>query len=154
MDTSSKNGTFYAKDLVTNLTSSRKPLPDWNKLVFGHNSTDHMLVIDWDSKNGWHAPEIKPFGNFEIHPFNSTLHYALENFEGTKAYKTKEGDIRTFRMECNMYRMKHSNAVQTFPDFDALELKKCIIELLKVDHMWIPPHRGYSLYIRPTGISM
>ena len=27
----------------------------------GKNFTDHMLVCDWDSINGWHTPKISPF---------------------------------------------------------------------------------------------
>lgn len=30
---------------------------------------------------------------------------------------------------------------------------KCIIELLKLDKAWVPEGEGYSLYVRPTGIS-
>jgi len=31
---------------------------------------------------------------------------------------------------------------------------KCIIELLKIDKSWIPNKKGFSLYIRPCGMSM
>lgn len=31
---------------------------------------------------------------------------------------------------------------------------ECIKELVKLDHEWIPKKRGFSLYIRPTYISM
>jgi branched-chain amino acid aminotransferase len=39
-----------------------------------------MLTISWNDKNGWGKPEIKPFAPFQIHPFNSSLHYAVEVF--------------------------------------------------------------------------
>merc|ERR1719456_1107871 len=39
------------------------------------------------------------------------------------------------------------------PTFDGEELTKCIKELLKVDRDWIPKGEGFSMYIRPTGIS-
>lgn len=40
-----------------------------------------------------------------------------------------------------------------FPEFDGNELLKCIAELVKLDHSWIPQERGYSLYLRPTMIA-
>lgn len=46
-----------------------------------------MLVVDWDEKKGWSAPEIVPYGDFHISPMSSSLHYGLQLFEGTKAFK-------------------------------------------------------------------
>lgn len=46
-----------------------------------------MLEIDWNAETGWAAPKISPMGNFEMHPAASVLHYALECFEGMKAYR-------------------------------------------------------------------
>ncbi len=44
------------------------------------------------SKNGvWDKPQIKPFKNLKLHPFNSTLHYAVQCYEGLKAYKNDKG---------------------------------------------------------------
>lgn len=37
--------------------------------------------------------------------------------------------------------------------FDGDEMLKAITELIKVDKDWVPEGDGYSLYIRPTGIS-
>lgn len=71
-----------------------------------------------------------------------------------KAYKDKEGNIRLFRPECNMYRMKQSMINIALPDFDGQEFLKCIEEFVKVDSDWIYDKRGFSLYLRPTGISM
>jgi branched-chain amino acid aminotransferase len=53
-----------------------------------------------------------------------------------------------------MFRFKNSCSAVALPDFDGKELKKCIEELIKVDNMWVPDVRGFSLYIRPTAISM
>jgi branched-chain amino acid aminotransferase len=49
-----------------------------------------MLSIK--SKDGvWMKPEIIPFQNLQLHPFNSTLHYAVQCYEGLKAYKNQKG---------------------------------------------------------------
>ena len=53
-----------------------KPAPD--KLVFGHEFTDHMLEIEWTLANGWGPPSICPFHNISLHPAAKVLHYAVE----------------------------------------------------------------------------
>jgi len=50
-----------------------------------------MLTIDWNEKSNWKKPVIQPFKEFSIHPFNSTLHYAIECFEGMKAFRDARG---------------------------------------------------------------
>lgn len=89
-----------------------------------------------------------------MHRFNSTLHYAIQCYEGMKAYKNSNDEIRLFRPECNMYRFKETSKALCLPDFDGGELLRCIERLVKVDKRWIPTERGFSLYIRPAHISM
>lgn len=36
------------------------------------------------------------------------LHYAIECFEGMKAYKDAKGNIRLFRPDCNIERLNNS----------------------------------------------
>lgn len=112
-----------------------------------------MLECDWNQSTGWTPPVIRPYGNLEIDPAASVFHYALECFEGMKAYKDAQGNIRLFRPELNMNRMNDSMARLFLPTFDSTELLDCIKELLRLDQDWIPEGDGYSLYIRPTGIS-
>jgi len=57
---------------------------------------------------GWGKPYIHPFRNLEMHPFNSALHYAMQCFEGSKAFKGTDGKIRLFRLHSNMLRLKNS----------------------------------------------
>ena len=62
---------------VINTTSPREKFP-YEKLVFGRSFSDHMLEIDWDEKNGWHAPVIKPYGDLALSPAATSLHYGIE----------------------------------------------------------------------------
>ena len=50
-----------------------------------------MVTVDFDKRRGWGNPQIVPFERIAIHPFNSSLHYAVECFEGMKAYKNAKG---------------------------------------------------------------
>ena len=67
-----------------------------------------MLEIAHDTQ-GWTKPLIRPFQNIEVHPFSSALNYAVECFEGMKAFKDIEGRVRLFRPELNMNRLRNSS---------------------------------------------
>ena len=151
------SSSFKAADLTIEKTKApkAKPGPD-HSYVFGQLTTDHMLEIDWVQSNGWGAPRIVPYHNFEIDPSNSTLHYALECFEGMKGYPHKDGkSVNLFRPIDNMRRMQNSFHKLAFPEYDENELLECIKKLVDVDRDWMPAKDNkHSLYLRPTGISM
>ena len=73
-----------------------------------------MLEIDWDEQDGWLEPVINPFHDLQIDPRNSTLHYAIQLFEGMKAYRN-EGKISLFRPEMNMKRLLQSASRISLP---------------------------------------
>jgi len=139
--------------LVIEKTTSPKPKQAYETLKFGHTFTDHMFEVDWDNKNGWGTPKIRPHGNLSIDPAASSLHYALQCFEGMKAYIDTNGDIRLFRPEMNMNRINSSANRLLLPTIDPDQALLCLKELMRVDKSWIPNKFGYSLYIRPTLIS-
>lgn len=55
----------------------KKPAPS-QPLLFGKTFTDHMLMVEWNSKTGWGPPRIQPFQNLTLHPACSGLHYSLQ----------------------------------------------------------------------------
>jgi branched-chain amino acid aminotransferase len=83
--------------------------PDYlnNPIPFGVYTTDHMLEIDFKG-NTWQDPVISKYHDLSINPLNSTLHYAIQLFEGMKAFKTDDGKVTLFRPEMNMKRMNDS----------------------------------------------
>lgn len=130
--------------------------PKKEDLVFGTTMSDHMLMIEWESANGWGAPRIVPYQNLSLSPAATSLHYGLQCFEGMKAYKSLSDDsLRLFRPNKNMERLSNSMERLHMPgaDFDRAEFANCIAELVRVDQDWIPSGEGYSLYIRPTCIA-
>ncbi|XP_053575057.1 branched-chain-amino-acid aminotransferase, cytosolic [Bombina bombina] len=143
---------FKASDLIIERVTSSKEKPDPSKLVFGTVFTDHMLCIEWSLEKGWQKPNIKPFQNLSLHPACSALHYAIELFEGLKAYRGEDGKIRLFRPKLNMERMLRSSVRATLPSFDKNEFLQCIMKLIEVDNEWVPHSTSASLYIRPTFI--
>lgn len=68
-----------AADLQVQVTREpqKKPAPS-QPLLFGKTFTDHMLMVEWNSKTGWGPPRIQPFQNLTLHPACSGLHYSLQ----------------------------------------------------------------------------
>lgn len=149
--------TFKYSDLNTTLAEPNqlRRKPDVSELKFGHIFTDHMLKVFYhQALGGWQKPEIIPFENITLHPAAKGLHYAIQLFEGMKAYRGIDGRIRIFRPELNMQRMNMSARESGLPNFDGLELIKCMNRLITIDQEWTPHSEASSLYIRPTLIGI
>ncbi|KAM3587767.1 uncharacterized protein V6R79_013728 [Siganus canaliculatus] len=143
---------FKAADLVIQLSSTPKTKPQ-GVSGFGTVFTDHMLTIEWSESEGWQTPLIKPFGNLLLHPACSSLHYAVQLFEGLKAYRGDDNQLRLFRPMLNMNRMAKSAERACLPAFDQSEFLECIRRLVEIDKDWVPHSESAGLYIRPTFIS-
>ncbi|KPJ16861.1 Branched-chain-amino-acid aminotransferase, cytosolic [Papilio machaon] len=125
--------------------------PDAPDLGFGKYFTDHMLKIQYHKQlGGWQKPEITPFEPLSIHPAAKALHYAIQLFEGLKAYRGVDDKIRLFRPDLNMRRMNLAAERSGLPMFDGDELIKCIKRLIQIDQEWVPHSETSTLYIRPT----
>jgi len=107
------------------LTKNPLPLPDFNdsqSMPFGKLHTDHMINIEFDSSKGWSKPVLQEFQDFSVSPFISGLHYGIQCYEGSKAYKNEKGEVRLFRLDCNAARFKKASNRLTMADFDGREL--------------------------------
>lgn len=114
-----------------------------------------MLKIFYhETLGGWQEPEITPLENLVMHPGSKVLHYAVQLFEGFKAYRGVDGKIRIFRPDMNMRRMNSSAVRLGLPTFNGEELIKCSIRLIGIDQEWVPHSTSSSLYIRPTLIGI
>ena len=82
---------------------------------------------------GWHPPEIKPYGPLTIMPTASCLHYATQCFEGMKVYRGYDGKLRLFRPDKNCARLVTSSVRVSLPPFDPVELEKILKAFLAVD---------------------
>lgn len=140
-----------SKLVITKTTSPKQKLPN-DQLVFGKTFTDHMLEIEWTMKDGWGVPKISPYHKLSLDPSTVVFHYGFELFEGMKAYRDANNNIRTFRGDKNMERMNKSAARICLPTFDNEELQKLIDKFILLDQDFVPQGSGYSLYLRPTMI--
>ena len=81
-------------NITVTKTTHPGTLPPADTLGFGSVFTDHMFVMDYTDKDGWHDARIVPFGPISLSPAASVLHYGTEVFEGLKAYRRPDGKKR------------------------------------------------------------
>ena len=78
---------------------------DWSKLTFSYTKTNTILTTTF--KDGaWTPVESFNEDDIKISSFAGAMHYAIECFEGLKAFRGKDGRIRLFRPEENAKRLK------------------------------------------------
>ena len=124
---------------------------DWSKLTFSYTKTNTILKAEF--KDGAWTPVASLTEDYlHFSAYAGALHYAIECFEGLKAFRGKDGKIRMFRPEENAKRLQRSAkylgieapSVEMFVDM----CKRVVLE--NID--FLPPYEeaGASLYLRPT----
>lgn len=127
---------------------SRLPGLDINNVPFGKVFSDHMFVADYVDGQ-WTKSGIVPYGDLNLSPASSMMHYGQAIFEGMKCYRSDSGEVLLFRPTDNQKRLNVSAqrmAMQEVPEEIFME---GLVELLRLDQNWIPTGDGRSLYIRP-----
>lgn len=141
-------------DIKFEKTKNPKPIPDEsNPLAFGTIFTDHMFIMDYETKKGWHNERVTEYAPLTLDPSAMVFHYGQEMFEGLKAYKAEDGRILLFRPDKNIERANNTNkriCIPKIPEEDFLQAIKAIVS---TDKDWIPTKPGTSLYIRPFVIA-
>ncbi|MCL2436728.1 MAG: branched-chain amino acid aminotransferase [Clostridiales bacterium] len=130
-------------------TDKPKEKPDQNSLGFGKYFSDHMFVMEYTKGKGWHDGKIVPYGPISLDPAAAVLHYAIEMFEGMKAYKTKDGRTLLFRPEMNAKRLNITCDRLCIPEMDEKLFLDAVKAIVDFEKDWIPQGEGRSLYIRP-----
>lgn len=137
---------------ITRTTHPKQPPAD-ETLTFGKVFTDHMFMMNYDEGKGWHSPRIEPYQNFSLDPATCVLHYGQAIFDGLKAFRGKDGIIRTFRVGDHARRLNRSAHYLCIPELPVDVVEESIRALVEVDQRWVPSLPGTSLYIRPTVIA-
>lgn len=135
------------------LTKNKKEKPDENNLGFGVYYTDHMFIVDHTEGIGWHDARIVPYQPLSLDPAAMVFHYAMESFEGLKAYRLPDNSIQLFRPEKNAERMINTNKRMCLPSLSVEDFVEAVKALVKTDSDWVPHKEGTSLYIRPFVIA-
>ena len=130
-------------------TACPKEKPDSASLGFGKVFTDHMFIMDYTAKEGWHDARIVPFERISLHPASTVLHYGSEIFEGLKAYRRADGQVQLFRPWENVRRMNNSAERLCLPEIPEDMAFEALTTFVNVEKDWTPSAPGTSLYLRP-----
>jgi len=131
---------------------------EWGNLPFGYFKTDYNVRCYY--KNGaWGELEVSSSEIINIHMAATCLHYGQEAFEGMKAYRGSDGQIRLFRWEENAKRMQKSAQGVLMAEVPSELFKQAVVKAVKLNERFVPPHgTGAALYIRPlligTGVQV
>lgn len=131
---------------------------DWANLSFGYMPTDYNVRINF--RNGeWGELEVSSSDRINMHMAATCLHYGQECFEGMKAYRGKDGQIRLFRAEDNAARMQDTCRGMLMAELPTDRFVEAIKKVVKLNERFLPPYEtGATLYIRPlligTGIQV
>lgn len=133
---------------ITKVSESKLQKTPFEKLVFGKDFTDHMLVADYENGE-WKNVEIMPFQAMLFLPSMAALHYGQSIFEGIKAYKSDQGEAAIFRPYDNWKRFNLSAQRMQMPDVPEEIFIEGMRQLVELEKDWIPAKPDHSLYIRP-----
>lgn len=131
--------------------AAKTPLAE--KPVFGKTFTNRMFSQRYSPEKGWHDARIGPYKPISLDPATAVLHYSQELFEGTKAYRRPDGHINLFRPWENAARMNRSAKRMAMVEVDPESHVEAIVELVRLEHEWVPSGEEESLYIRPVLIA-
>jgi len=133
--------------------TTKKPKPKDSELTFGTVFTDHMFVLDFQEEKGWYDPRVEPYGPFPLDPAAAVLHYAQAVFDGLKAFRGRDGQVRLFRPQKHVERLIQSSQRLCIPPLDPDLALKSLVTLVGIEKDWVPSTVGTSLYVRPTIIA-
>ncbi len=122
---------------------------DWKNLPFGYMKTD-VNVRAYFRDGEWTDIEVTDSEYIPIHIAATGLHYGQQAFEGMKAFRGKNGDIRLFRWQENAARLRRSAQGIFMAEVSDELFFNAIREAVLRNERFIPPYgTGASLYIRP-----
>jgi branched-chain amino acid aminotransferase len=138
---------------VRHVPESKLSSIDFAHMPFGRVYSDHMFVADYIDGD-WRGFCIEPYEKMSFLPGLAILHYGQSVFEGLKAYRGQQGEVKIFRPEMNAKRLNVSAERMCIPQLPEEIFFNGLTELLKLDKGWVPNAPDTSLYIRPFIFAM
>src|SRR6202167_1192900 len=118
-------------DISITRTAAPKTPPTDDSLTFGNVFTDHMFLMNYEEGKGWHDSRIVPYAPITLDPATCVLHYGQGIFDGLKAFRGKDGQIRLFRLADHARRLNRSAHYLCIPEMDPEMVEASIEALVK-----------------------
>ncbi|MEX0869556.1 MAG: branched-chain-amino-acid transaminase [Nitriliruptoraceae bacterium] len=116
--------------------------------AFGTVVAPHMVVAS-TGDGIFAAPSVTLTAPLALHPFAHALHYGSACFEGLKAHRGVDGQVRLFRADRHAARLSASAARLLLPDPGATMVHDAIVAAVRANLDVVPEAPG-SLYVRPV----
>jgi branched-chain amino acid aminotransferase len=115
----------------------------------GRVHTQHMVLMDWNERDGWHSGRLVAYGPLQLDPSTSVLHYGHSVFEGMKAFRQADGGVAIFRLLDHARRFRRSARRLALPELPEETFAEGLEALVGEDYDWVPSAEAHSLYLRP-----
>ena len=129
-------------------SKQQQPVPSMKGISFGSIRTNHMFLINYQDGK-WQNARIVPYAPISLSPGAICLHYGQTIFEGAKAFRHEDGELRLFRFDKNAKRLNHSGAELMMPEIPVEIQTEAVLRLIDVERDWCPNEPESALYIRP-----
>ena len=129
-------------------SKQQPPVPSMKGVSFGSIRTNHMFLIEY-KEGRWQNARIVPYAPISLAPGAICLHYGQTIFEGAKAFRHADGELRLFRFDKNAERLNHSGAELMMPSLPVEIQMEATLRLIDVERDWCPNEPESALYIRP-----
>ncbi|KAI9809918.1 MAG: hypothetical protein M1825_000351 [Sarcosagium campestre] len=124
---------------------------DWDNVGFQVREVNGHIESNYSVKTGkWTEPKFVEDPFLRIHGLAPGLNYGQQAYEGMKAFRDPQDQIRIFRPTQNAARMAHSASYISVPPVPEAHFLHCVRQAVALNASFVPPHHtGAALYIRP-----
>ncbi|MBA2403439.1 MAG: branched-chain amino acid aminotransferase [Bdellovibrionales bacterium] len=123
-----------------------------NNLGFGKHVAPVMIQAIYDNGQ-WQRFDLLPYAPLQLDPCTKVFHYGQEIFEGMKAFRQTDDQIKMFRPEQNARRFNQSARRMSMAEIPEDQfLHACDVITAYCKHL-VPKRLGESLYLRPFMIA-
>ncbi|AMB99310.1 branched chain amino acid aminotransferase [Aerococcus urinaehominis] len=122
---------------------------NFEELGFGYMDLPYRWRAYW--KDGqWYKEGLEESNMIPVSEASTAFHYGQNIFEGMKAYRGQDDQIRLFRPDENAKRLNASARRLIMPEYPEEKFIEAVKETVKANADFVPPYgSGATLYIRP-----
>jgi branched-chain amino acid aminotransferase len=129
---------------------AREALPPPAQLGFGRHLGPLVVGCEHDAAGGWSPPRVRPLADCTLPVASAAVQYALNAFEGLKAFRGPDGAVHLFRPEAHARRFVASARRLCLPEVEPARFVAMCGQAAALHEPLLPPHGEGALYLRPT----